>query len=147
MYRCSILKYCIDFNYRNHTESKYPHLHFVTWPFKDILLELSFWFVNIHTPLLYTCLILPPFLFYCYFTFAPLNVDFWVIFRATYRRLMPLLKFEIIKLSIITFSILHLSRINISIYSLIFIIEHIHVLNISETLLDGRKTTKINESI
>jgi hypothetical protein len=31
--------------------------------------------------------------FYCYFTFAPLNADFRVKFRATYRRLMPLLKF------------------------------------------------------
>jgi hypothetical protein len=30
---------------------------------------------------LYTCVILPSFLFYCYFTFAPLNVDFSYIQR------------------------------------------------------------------
>jgi hypothetical protein len=38
MFICSILKYCIDLKYRNHTESKFYHLHFVPWPLKDILL-------------------------------------------------------------------------------------------------------------
>ena len=47
MYRSSILKYCIDRKYRSHTESKLHHLHFVPRHFKDILLVLSFWFVNI----------------------------------------------------------------------------------------------------
>ena len=118
MFRCSILQYCIDLKYRNHTKSKFPHLHFVPWPFKDILLVLSFWFVNIpdlkSIQLIHHCCIhvwcYPLFFFYCYFTFAPLNADFRAKFRATYQRLMPLLKFQIIKLSIITFSILHLSR-------------------------------------
>jgi hypothetical protein len=42
MFRCSILQYCIDLKYRNHTKSKFPHLHFVPLPFKDILLVLSY---------------------------------------------------------------------------------------------------------